>query len=338
MDSLRGLAIWVVLVGHTLPHYFGVEIPFWAWSLGVPLFFSVSGFCISYGLFVAAKNQKIISVKNFFIKRFWRIYPPYLLCFFLFFIKILIIENLSGNSLSFFEVSKIIFFNLSFSQILMGTTTVVNPAFWSLCVEFQFYLWVAFLIAAYSKGLMYFWVTLVFSSTVLLGTHGLVITNHLKVSESTWFMALPHYAPHFLFGALMAFAKVYHTKKTVFCLIPMGIILSIIEPGGAIICALLIKGSRLFCNKEESPVLNIFERGPLVYFGERSYSIYLMHGFGILFLARQANKLLYIHPIASLFFWLTGLAFAILTSLLFYHCIEKHFLRSVSNPVLKNSK
>lgn len=338
MDGLRGLAIWIVLIGHTMPYYLGAELPSWAWSLGVPLFFSVSGFCIPYGLFSLAKNHKTISVKSFFLKRFWRIYPPYLACFLIFFIKVLAVENLSGNSISFLEASKMLFFNLTFLQILMGTTTIVNPAFWSLCVEFQFYLWVALLIAAYSRGLKVFWVTSAFSVIILLGTLGAILTNQISAPQSVLFMALPHYVPHFLFGALTAFAKVHGNKKCMIGLIPVGMILSVVESGGVLICVLIVIGSRLFSVKGASPVFKILERGPLVYFGERSYSIYLMHGFGILFLARQANNLLDGHPITSIFCWLTGLALAIVYSLVFFHFVERHFLRSISNPTLKNSK
>ena len=80
LDHLRALAILLVL-GYHYQRYFAH--PSWTnwfktmgWT-GVDLFFVLSGFLISSQLFAQIKQGKGISLKTFFIKRFFRILPIY---------------------------------------------------------------------------------------------------------------------------------------------------------------------------------------------------------------------------------------------------------------------
>ena len=73
LDMLRGIAILLVLGRHV--HY----LQFWhgiGWS-GVDLFFVLSGFLISGLLFSEYKNTGRINVKRFWIRRAFKIYPPF---------------------------------------------------------------------------------------------------------------------------------------------------------------------------------------------------------------------------------------------------------------------
>ena len=73
LDMLRGIAILLVLGRHV--HY----LQFWhgiGWS-GVDLFFVLSGFLISGLLFNEYKNTGRINVKRFWIRRAFKIYPPF---------------------------------------------------------------------------------------------------------------------------------------------------------------------------------------------------------------------------------------------------------------------
>ena len=73
LDMLRGIAIFLVLGRHV--HY----LQLWhgiGWS-GVDLFFVLSGFLISGLLFTEYKNTGRINVKRFWIRRAFKIYPPF---------------------------------------------------------------------------------------------------------------------------------------------------------------------------------------------------------------------------------------------------------------------
>lgn len=341
MDGLRGIAVLVVLIGHTLPNYFPYNLPSWAWSLGVPLFFAVSGFCITYSLFKTLASCKNLNTKEFFLKRFRRIYPPYFVCFLIFFIKVIISEMLAGKELSFVEISKMLFFNLSLSQIAMGTTTVVNPAFWSLCVEFQYYLLTGFLIFISNEFPQYFKKLALLILAGLVSFFVLVNYNVILVKKDVWFMALPKYTACFLVGILLSWYKVFSGRdksKNLFylCLALSLLFIVLSEPGGILIFLLLIFATLGSKNNYLSTITAFLRSGFLVFFGERSYSIYLMHGFGILYLSRFAKQYFHNNVVGSLFLWILSIVFAVVLSILFYELIEKRFIRSVSQNRKKN--
>ena len=80
LDHLRAFAILYVILFHY--QFFGH--PAWVraiagfgWS-GVDLFFVLSGFLISGQLFATIAKDRKISLSEFFIKRFFRIIPPFL--------------------------------------------------------------------------------------------------------------------------------------------------------------------------------------------------------------------------------------------------------------------
>src|SRR5579859_6331331 len=95
LDFIRGIAILAVLVFHTLGLTFGYDaLPWHGWwrdfsgsfsflcflpvallaQAGVAIFFVVSGFCIHVSFQRQGRQWG-----SFFTRRFFRIYPPYLL-------------------------------------------------------------------------------------------------------------------------------------------------------------------------------------------------------------------------------------------------------------------
>src|SRR4051794_4134300 len=108
--------------------------------LGVELFFLLSGFIMCYAL-PATYNLKS-DLKTFLLKRITRIEPPYIISLIL-----LIIIN---------EIAKIysgVRFEFSFFDFLLhlgyldnfGFGTYYNVVYWTLGIEFQFYLLIAFI-------------------------------------------------------------------------------------------------------------------------------------------------------------------------------------------------
>lgn len=137
LDHLRALAIIMVF----LFHYFILSggTPWWlpvaaqfGWT-GVDLFFVLSGFLISSQLFALIKAGQRLSLKQFFIKRFFRIVPAYLFVVGLYFFFPFFREKESLPPLWKF---------LSFTQNLglnlkdFGTFSHA----WSLCAEEHFYI------------------------------------------------------------------------------------------------------------------------------------------------------------------------------------------------------
>lgn len=155
IDLLRGLAITLVLMHHYMLVFthLGVRpelaadlgsanaaffVPHQLGYLGVSLFFVISGFCIHNSYLGWRRKTRVPTPSGFLLhylnRRFWRIYPPYLLALLVAFLLVyspvydtrawrhLAIHLTLGNTLS-----QAFFFN-------------INAAFWSVAVEWQLYL------------------------------------------------------------------------------------------------------------------------------------------------------------------------------------------------------
>lgn len=145
LDHLRALAITYVF----LFHYFilsGGE-PDWlpgfakfGWT-GVDLFFVLSGFLISSQLFVQINQGQVISFRSFFLKRFFRIVPAFLVTVGLYFCIPFFREKESLPPLwKFLTFTQ----NLGLNLKDFGTFSHA----WSLCVEEHFYLVLPLLLIA----------------------------------------------------------------------------------------------------------------------------------------------------------------------------------------------
>lgn len=146
-DGLRGLAaLWVVLYhlseGHHIDRLKAIlpavinQVVFEAGGLGVPIFFVLSGFVMAYTTRNAQVNGHFAG--QFLLRRLIRLTPPYwfAIVFALLFVAIkqrampgqVLFPSLTSITAHFFYVQDL----LGFKQI--------NPVFWTLCVELQFYI------------------------------------------------------------------------------------------------------------------------------------------------------------------------------------------------------
>ena len=104
-------------------------------SLGVAIFFVVSGFCIH--LSFQQQGKKYL---DFYVRRFFRIYPAYLVAVLLFAFLV------PKTSLSFSDASSDESWKQLIAHLLLihnfwpGTFTGINASFWSLAIEVQLYL------------------------------------------------------------------------------------------------------------------------------------------------------------------------------------------------------
>src|ERR1700712_4267348 len=149
LDHLRAFAITYVVFFHY--KFFGHpawvnKIGSFGWS-GVDLFFVLSGFLISGQLFATIARGNKIWLTEFFIKRFFRIIPPFLVVVILYAAWPALRE---WGHLS--PIWKYLTFTLNFGFDLRKYGTFSHV--WSLCVEEQFYLVLPlmFLLFSYFKA------------------------------------------------------------------------------------------------------------------------------------------------------------------------------------------
>lgn len=135
LDHLRALSISLVFFHHYRSDNFPdkiLAIKNFGW-VGVDLFFVLSGFLIARQLFAELQRRQSISLAKFFIKRFFRIVPVYLVVVAIYFLVPAFRERESLPALWKF---------LTFTQNI-GLSPYTGGTFshaWSLCVEEQFYI------------------------------------------------------------------------------------------------------------------------------------------------------------------------------------------------------
>ncbi len=137
LDNLRAFAIILVLLFH-YPASF--EHPDWFPNalrfgyIGVDLFFVLSGFLIASQLFKQIIKDGTFSLKEFYVKRFFRILPLYYFVLALYFL----FPILSGDHL-LSPLWKFLTFTFNLGYTDFETHNAFGVA-WSLCVEEHFYL------------------------------------------------------------------------------------------------------------------------------------------------------------------------------------------------------
>jgi len=141
LDGLRGVAILMVIVCHfiytnphsgRLVHFLGAL--FSAGAMGVPLFFSLSGFLISWPFWKAKlRPGRPVVPKGYGWRRFYKIYPPIAFSF-LFLIPFYVWVT---GDFSYITVALEWLVGLPLVSAIRGK---VNPVMWTLVIEAQFYI------------------------------------------------------------------------------------------------------------------------------------------------------------------------------------------------------
>lgn len=164
LDGWRGISILLVLACHLLP--LGPKpwmLNHGAGILGMVLFFNLSGFLITSFLL---KEQNL---PKFLVRRFFRIIP-------LAWLYLLIALTLSGASLYAWISHWLFFANLPPHSLIPLTDHI-----WSLCVETQFYIGIALLVALLKRDGLFLIPVLCLAFTALR------IWNGMHYSTYTYF-------------------------------------------------------------------------------------------------------------------------------------------------------
>jgi peptidoglycan/LPS O-acetylase OafA/YrhL len=146
LDGWRAIAISLVLYRHleyTNPSAWSKVVFDWG-GLGVFVFFVISGYLITFLLKRERERTDSVSLKGFYIRRVFRIFPP--LLFFLGGVGILARLGLADAS------TRSILFSLGFLRNFVPGPYRILHHLWSLSVEEQFYLlWPAVLLFARTR-------------------------------------------------------------------------------------------------------------------------------------------------------------------------------------------
>jgi peptidoglycan/LPS O-acetylase OafA/YrhL len=270
LDGLRAISILMVLVAHFADEDFAPRFlrPY-GW-VGVRVFFVISGYLITTILLKERERTSSINLRNFYIRRAYRIFPAAL--FFTLTISVVYWRRLHG-----YEIAAALFY---FMNYLPHRAWVLGHL-WSLSVEEQFYLlWPSVLKKWHRHRVAILVVVAAFSPFYVTAL------TYLKWVAKIGSYTLPNVADNLAVGCLVAvFANRWpRIPKPVFAIMVFAVIaipqyeasaawrtlflFFVLNP----ILALSIGGILIHVVQNPYRILNL---APVVWLGQISYSLYL---------------------------------------------------------------
>ncbi|MGM7698601.1 acyltransferase family protein [Microbacterium sp. A84] len=323
LDGLRAVAIMLVFLAHLSYSEVWAKV---SGGAGVTVFFVISGFIITTLLLREDDRNGRVSLKAFYIRRVFRIYPLYLTVFAAYFLMIVVLGIASAREQLFLNAAP--WYLFGFPEIVQLTNVDGQAPFsqaWSIGIEEKFYLvWPLVGFVLLRKRLM--------PSLLFLFAFGVMFTLigfGYPVSK-----VLQPYV-QIIFGVLLAFALHHRASfvwisrifgrawvanllalATVACLLLRTISLGhpFYVPYGFLITVTLAA----ILTAPESGVSRLLSVRPLLFLGMISYSFYLTHGFVL-------NALEAVLP-TRLLNWLdlpVGFPLAVLVAWVSYRLVEK---------------
>jgi len=142
LDALRGIAALAVVITHILeevsPEFHSIRGTYFdLGSCAVTVFFLCSGFIIPVSL------ERVGSIRKFWIRRIFRLYPLYWISVMLVVLVFILLPEKSLTSFNQHPVATTLA-HLTMFQILFGMPNIVAP-YWTLFFEMIFYIIVTFL-------------------------------------------------------------------------------------------------------------------------------------------------------------------------------------------------
>lgn len=144
LEALRGYAILGVILTHSTQKL--TDLPLWLNNIGiqgargVQLFFIVSAFTLFYSLSRKYETESI-DIKDFFIRRFFRIAPAFYFSFLFYLFFAIWLNQLGLTGRTYDYTFERIFSTLTFTGILSPDWLFsLVPGGWSISVEMLFYL------------------------------------------------------------------------------------------------------------------------------------------------------------------------------------------------------
>lgn len=317
LDALRAVAALSVCLFHfsggMLPKLVvpATKVAFSKGYLGVDIFFVISGFIIPYSL--VGKNHRIAGFFGYIKKRILRINPPAYVSILLIlgqwvFIDRVINHNLTfTGSLSLGQIVNNLLFTIPFTNYKW-----ISGIFWTLAIEFQFYLFV---------GLLF---NVLFNRSVAWFVGLYLLLAALSFLPRTEAVAFLHYSSLFALGGV---ALLWQQKR-----VPLiGYVAGLLVFGGLVFWQLGIWAALVGIGTAVAINSIKFRMPGFSLLGKISYSLYLMHG---LIGTTAEFVLIKLLPPTSdarkLLLTAICLLVAIGGSYLFYRLVEQPFMRMAS--------
>ena len=348
LNGLRAIAALSVVFSHTSsdfvmfgldPIYFskyadGTPKLFNLAQYGVTIFFTLSGFLITYLLLEENKSQTI-NIKNFYIRRILRIWPLYytylILCILT---SVFIGWKLEGQTVLFYV------FLMANIPFILGTEIRLISHYWSLGVEEQFYSFWPWVVKK-SKSILKTTLLICIAFLLLKSMFRLIDIYHnggnmsiaYNIFNSTRFdcMLIGAIGAILLFQENVKFIKITNNKIAQFlawfviflvAINQFHIISFLDNEFISIVTVFLIIGQIKITNRIINLELPMFD-----FIGKISYGIYVIHPLIILYLSKfivftdRANMVSHVIVYICVFFT------TILLSYISYQYLEKPFLR-----------
>lgn len=345
IDAVRGYAILGVIMIHTLtvaqPTNIYLQILANKGKYGVQLFFIASAFT----LFLSQKRRSEVGIKNFFIRRFFRIAPMYYLGIILYLFVFKEVSNSYNGNLKYCGDSVISFFNIFSNFIFINSTnpswcSTIVPGGATISVEMIFYLIVPFL---YSKintldSAVKFLLASIFLSFILS-----ILLNNFLVTECNELKNIFMYSyffkqlPVFSLGIIAFFIIVkedFKLKKNTFLF--LFLLVFIYAIWNMIITKFLLVSftALLFLIALSKTHSKILVNDFISFIGKVSYSAYLIHFIVIYYLDTLLLKFNFSLRFIP-FFIITSLI-TIFISNIFRHLVENPFIR-IGKKIIEKS-
>ena len=276
-------------------------------GVGVDLFFSLSGFLITFLLLKEIEKTATVSVKTFYLKRILRIWPLYFVLGVLGVLvgpvilnKINPASELMTTEQNWINIVFLCTFTINFQINSIFMNTGVISTLWSVCIEEQFYILWAPLIKWLKGNLLVFLIVITLIGIVFTATLAPVIAYYFTLCRFL----------NFGIGALAAW--VYYKKQTENkVLFPSWMFLPLTQIIVICVCILYLFGmganfissrAEFFINPiastyviliaiQPNAVINL-ENSTMKYLGKISYGLYMFHPFCVQIMARVAAKFL----------------------------------------------
>jgi peptidoglycan/LPS O-acetylase OafA/YrhL len=275
LDLLRSMAVLMVLFDHICRHYHLDRLGRFAVAdigiFGVLLFFVHTSLVLMYSM-QRSGLLGLALMKNFYLRRFFRIYPLSVLTVFA---AVALHLHANGRGIDFGPRpgSLELISNLLLVQNLTYSASIVGPL-WTLPLEVQMYLLLPFLFLWRKRS--FWWLLVLWIVCGLLGHYPQVVPN------LGWFTLLL-YIPNFLPG-VMAFTLPHKPLIPAYWWPPFVVSLALafaLIPGrasGGVLCLLLGVAIPLFKEETFRPLRFVSNK-----IATYSYGIYLGHSFCVWF-------------------------------------------------------
>jgi peptidoglycan/LPS O-acetylase OafA/YrhL len=331
LDALRALAVGLVLLEHfRLFDYFFARHPKTG-SLGVMIFFVLSGFLITSMLLKEYRKTGSVSLSNFYRRRAYRIFPTYYCCWILTTVVYCLAHQFVWKTaaLSFFYLMD---YGRAFAADDVRPYMEMMTS-WSLAVEEKFYLlWPLLLLFLLKRpSLARIVAYIIFGQWIYRAVLYLFFHASMDYVYSTFDMRLDA----LLVGCLLAILVENETTRVVCCEVlrkqwfswfaPLALLLIVIVP--------LNNEAAWLAVWSLQPVMIAVMMLQFVYWGAKSWTVCAL---GVVRLTAQLSYALYLyHPLAGLIVRLLNMRHlgypAVLLTLVMapasYYLIERPFMR-----------